>query len=143
MTPPQSITESVSGLARRRDVLRSLGALVVVGRAKAAFANESAIDASKSRTAEAAASAIANFPYKHVEVPGQDAYKRWGELRFTGRGAPVIIGGDESLVTIMDSLDTSGPFSKKKDRRDYRRGRSYQNTKGPIFKAKGRKTRQQ
>ena len=65
------------------------------------------------RKAEIYAKAIADFPYKHIEVRGEDALSSWEELKAAGGGVPVVIGDDESMVRIMDQFDPSDAFPRK------------------------------
>ena len=52
--------------------------------------------------AERYAAAIAKFPYERVEVPGENALAVWEDLKFKGRGVPVILGNDESVAMMID-----------------------------------------
>ena len=53
------------------------------------------------------AEAIAKFPFPRVEVRGEDALSTWEKLRTAGRGIPIIVGNDESLVNLMYPFDPS------------------------------------
>lgn len=46
------------------------------------------------RVQEYRTKALANFPFKLIEVPGKDAMGKWQELKAMGQGAPIILGGD-------------------------------------------------
>lgn len=46
----------------------------------------------KRRAEEYKAKALANFPFKLIEVDGSEAYAKWQELRQANHGTPVIIG---------------------------------------------------
>ena len=46
------------------------------------------------RVQEYRAKALANFPFKLMEVPGKDAMAKWQESKAGGNGVPVILGGD-------------------------------------------------
>jgi hypothetical protein len=52
--------------------------------------------------AERYATAIAKFPYERVEVSGENALAAWDDLKFKGRGIPVILGNDESVAMMID-----------------------------------------
>lgn len=45
------------------------------------------------------------FPYELVRVEGASALQEWTRLKSAGRGLPVIIGGDDSLLFIAESFD--------------------------------------
>jgi hypothetical protein len=49
--------------------------------------------------------AIAAFPFQRTEVPGDRALATWQQLKATGRGAPVVLGGDDDVERLMDVLD--------------------------------------
>jgi uncharacterized protein DUF4253 len=48
--------------------------------------------------------AIAAFPFERIETTGQHALAKWRELKTAGRGSPVVLGGGQSIVMIMDLL---------------------------------------
>ncbi len=45
--------------------------------------------------------ALAAFPYEYVRVDGRAALREWEWLKAGGRGAPVVIGGDEDFEAIL------------------------------------------
>ncbi|GAB2174645.1 hypothetical protein DLREEDagr8_02030 [Dongia sp. agr-C8] len=49
--------------------------------------------------------ALASFPYPRVECPGAEAEARWEELKRSGKGTPVVIGDEDSIVTMMQMLE--------------------------------------
>jgi hypothetical protein len=57
------------------------------------------------RKAELTAKALADFPYSRIETTGAEAFAKWQELRQAGRGTPVVLGDDDSIVTMMQSLE--------------------------------------
>lgn len=48
------------------------------------------------------AEALAAFPYERVEVGGGEALRAWEELRTAGRGAPVVVGGEEAFGLMLE-----------------------------------------
>ncbi len=61
-------------------------------------------DAAGSLSPESAAwrtEALAAFPYDYVEVAGRNALREWEWLKAGGRGAPVVIGGDEDFEAVL------------------------------------------
>jgi hypothetical protein len=47
------------------------------------------------------AKALADFPFKLMEVPGKDALAKWQELKSAGNGTPIILGGGEHFHNIL------------------------------------------
>ena len=43
---------------------------------------------------------LASFPYSRTETPGHQALATWDGLVASGRGAPMIVGGDDDLQRI-------------------------------------------
>jgi len=58
----------------------------------------------KRRTAEARERALASFPFELVETSGEQALATWQSLKTAGRGVPVVLGGEDSLVRLSDAL---------------------------------------
>jgi hypothetical protein len=56
----------------------------------------------RSEEAERYAAVIAKFPHERVEVPGENAFAVWEDLKFRGRGIPVVLGNDESVAMMID-----------------------------------------
>lgn len=54
----------------------------------------------KRQADEGRAKAIACFPFERIETRGEEALKTWEQLKRAGRGAPVVLGSDESLVNL-------------------------------------------
>jgi hypothetical protein len=52
---------------------------------------------------------IAAFPFQRVETTGLEALATWQRLKAAGRGAPVVLGGDDSVASIMDWLHPALP----------------------------------
>lgn len=46
--------------------------------------------------------AISEFPFERVETTGEQALRAWEELRISGRGVPVVLGGDEEFPNLME-----------------------------------------
>lgn len=53
------------------------------------------------RVEEMRAKALANFPFKLIEVPGKDAMTKWQELKSAMSGTPIILGGEEHFHNIL------------------------------------------
>ena len=54
---------------------------------------------------ERQAKAIAKFPFERIEVEGENALAAWEDLKTKNRGIPIVLGGDESVATMMDAFD--------------------------------------
>jgi hypothetical protein len=52
---------------------------------------------------------MAALRYERVTVPGEQALQEWERLKETGRGWPVVIGGDEDLERIADQFTMLDP----------------------------------
>lgn len=94
---------------RRRTLLGSLTAIFssVFARPGVKAASN---DVYERRAQEYLAKAIAKFPYELVETTGEDAYRKWRELKSAGRGTPVILGGDEnSYGNLFTPFGDNGP----------------------------------
>jgi len=52
---------------------------------------------------------MAALTYERVTVPGEHALAEWERLRATGRGWPVVVGGDEDLERIADQFSMGDP----------------------------------
>lgn len=98
---------------RRRDVLLGAAAATLAMNSRTIFAGQSDVDALKRRQAEFNASALAAFPYKHIVVRGKEALSTWQKLKSGGHGAPVVLGDDDSVVTMMDVFD---PYSVRTEK---------------------------
>jgi hypothetical protein len=46
--------------------------------------------------------AIADFPFERIETTGEQAFRTWEQLRSSGRGVPVVLGGDEEFPNLME-----------------------------------------
>jgi hypothetical protein len=66
----------------------------------------------QARAAEARARAAAAFPFERVEVTGEMALSKWEELKTSGRGAPIVLGDDESLARLMEPFSERRPEKK-------------------------------
>lgn len=51
----------------------------------------------------------AALPYERVTVPGAQALAEWEKLKGSGRGWPVIIGGDDDLERIAEQVTMADP----------------------------------
>ena len=58
----------------------------------------------KNRMALELKQAAKSFPFPLTIVPGQDALATFERLKAVGRGAPVVLGGDESFVRMAEDL---------------------------------------
>jgi hypothetical protein len=56
------------------------------------------------RVAERRAQALASFPYERVEVDGSEALAAVERLRASGRGWPVVVGGDDELASLAEQI---------------------------------------
>jgi hypothetical protein len=45
------------------------------------------------------------FPFELVEATGEQAFATWQLLKSAGRGAPVVLGGDDDLARLAECLD--------------------------------------
>ena len=97
----------------RRDVLLSIGALATEGMRTRAIAGDARMDEFEGRKAEIYAKAIADFPFRRLEVRGEDALSTWEKYKTAGQGVPVVIGDDESVVRLMALFDAADPFPWK------------------------------
>lgn len=48
--------------------------------------------------------ALEHFPFRLFETTGKNALAKWRELKSSGEGAPVILGGSEDLHSIVDPI---------------------------------------
>jgi hypothetical protein len=51
----------------------------------------------------------AEFPFELVETTGEQALATWQLLKSAGRGAPVVLGGDEELPQVAEAVDPRWP----------------------------------
>jgi hypothetical protein len=89
---------------RRRDVvLGGLAAAVLpsTGRGQSP-ATQSKADDLQQRIAEERARMLATFPFERITTSGRNAVATWERLRDADRGAPVILGDDDSIALIME-----------------------------------------
>lgn len=63
----------------------------------------------QARAARARAAALASFPFERIEVPGDMALAKWHELKSAGRGTPVVIGSEDSVVALAEPLQEYWP----------------------------------
>jgi hypothetical protein len=56
----------------------------------------------RKRFEEHRAKALASFPFKLIEVRGEEALAKWQELKAAGNGTPIVLGGGENFVNILD-----------------------------------------
>jgi hypothetical protein len=49
------------------------------------------------------------FPFERVETTGEQALTTWKQLKATGRGIPVVVGGDRSVGTLMTAFNPRLP----------------------------------
>jgi hypothetical protein len=89
---------------RRRDVVLGGLAATVLARAGRTQSSEpqSSADDFQRRMAEERAKALAAFPFERVTTSGRNAVETWERLRDAGRGAPVILGDDDSMAIIAE-----------------------------------------
>jgi hypothetical protein len=97
----------------RRDLLAMIGAWIMAQfGSRAAAAAEPPV---QSKPSPVSAAAVAALPYRRVTVPGDKAYDEWRRLREANAGWPVIIGNDESLVTLAELFDSEGEAGRQPD----------------------------
>jgi hypothetical protein len=92
---------------RRREMILSGLAGMAVARGFTAARGDSPVpkpDNDQRRKEELQRAALAQFPFPRIECAGTEALAKWEELKRSGRGTPVVIGDDESIVTMMDQL---------------------------------------
>ena len=53
--------------------------------------------------------ALVKFPLKLVETTGDQALAKWQELKSSGQGTPVVLGGDDEMHPFNNLLDPFGP----------------------------------
>lgn len=112
----------VAGLMRmcgmertRRWVIGGLAATGLTGSARPTWAGQlppnldslspqqrAAYEASRART-------VAALGYERVTVPGSEALAEWEKLKRSGRGWPVIVGGDEDVARIAEQFSLDEP----------------------------------
>lgn len=63
----------------------------------------------RERFEAARARMMAALPYERITVPGTQALAGWERLKASGRGWPVVIGGDEALERIADQFSIDDP----------------------------------
>jgi hypothetical protein len=90
----------------RREVM-GFAAAVMTMRATEAMAQNPTPEEIQKRLQEYRAKALANFPFKLIDVPGRDAMRKWQELKSAGGGKPVILGGTEHLDNILEPFGPS------------------------------------
>lgn len=66
-------------------------------------------DERKRRLDEYRRAALAKFPFKLIEVPGDQALAKWTELKAAGRGTPVVLGPDDGRGSFENLLLPFGP----------------------------------
>jgi hypothetical protein len=90
---------------RRRQILTGFAgaALAVAGISGSVLAAQPGAEERERRAAELRRKAIAAFPFERVETSGDRALATWQELRTAGRGAPVVLGDDESVARLTGS----------------------------------------
>jgi hypothetical protein len=77
----------------------------LIGRSTAqVFDTHESPDVIKAKIAAMQASALASVATQHIVTHGRDALATWEKLRQAGTGWPVVIGGDEDLNRVLDSL---------------------------------------
>jgi hypothetical protein len=62
------------------------------------------------RQREQRARAVETFPFERVRVPGERAFAAWEKLRKVGRGAPVVVGDDETFAILAERLASAIPL---------------------------------
>lgn len=75
-----------------------------------AYAGGAAATDWKQKEAEAAARLRTEFPYEMIETNGSDAYTKWETLKGAGRGIPVIVGGDDGFVNLLEPFGSDIPI---------------------------------
>ena len=94
----------------RRAVLGGLAALGLVDSQQSKAPQTAGPDLSqlppekRARYTEMRARMMAALSYERVTVPGAQAISEWENLRRSGRGWPVVVGGDEDLERIADQF---------------------------------------
>jgi hypothetical protein len=100
-------------LTRRRMIATC--AALASAKGTRAMAQGQTLEEIQKRVEEMRARALANFPFKLIEVPGKDAMSKWQELKSAGNGLPVVLGGEEGLSNLLD------PFAENEIPLQYRR----------------------
>jgi hypothetical protein len=100
-------------VVRRRQILTGFAgaALAVAGIGRSVSAAEPGAEERERRAAEVRRKAIAAFPFERVETSGERALATWQELRTAGRGAPVVLGDDESTARLTSAFDPTSADS--------------------------------
>jgi hypothetical protein len=52
---------------------------------------------------------IPDFPFERVETSGDRALTAWAELKLAGRGVPVVLGGDASMIHLIEPFTPHPP----------------------------------
>jgi hypothetical protein len=52
---------------------------------------------------------IAAFPFERIETSGGLALSTWQQLKTARRGAPVVLGGDDSVSSLVEALQPHFP----------------------------------
>jgi hypothetical protein len=105
----------------RRRLLAATGALAGlgvagIGRPAGSDAGRGiSVDDYQQRAAKYDSEAIANFPFKRVQVRGADALNAWRRLKAENRGTLVVIGDDESLTYLAQPFDPSNDSSTPRE----------------------------
>jgi hypothetical protein len=47
---------------------------------------------------------IGDFPFERIEIAGDKALTAWAELKLAGRGIPVVLGGDDSMISLIGAF---------------------------------------
>jgi hypothetical protein len=70
-------------------------------------------DEIKSRVDAYRREALANFPLRLIETTGDQALAKWQELKSSGQGSPVVLGGDDARDSFSNLLTPFGPNGPK------------------------------
>lgn len=99
----------------RRLVIGGLAATGLTGATRSTEARQMPHDLSqltpeqRARYEQMHARMMAALTYERVTVPGVQALKEWEKLKGSGRGWPVIIGGDDDLERIANQFTMADP----------------------------------
>ncbi|HEX3652286.1 MAG TPA: DUF4253 domain-containing protein [Rhizomicrobium sp.] len=95
---------------RRRIFIAGLGSALSVWSGRIDKSKAVDVNEFKRRAEEYKAKALANFPFKLIEIDGSHAYAKWEGLKRASQGTPVIIGGDEnSFGNLLMPFGPNGP----------------------------------
>lgn len=99
----------------RRQISKSLAAIAGCALTANFFGEAQAMNDAERRAAEMRAKIESLFPFKRIEVPGDQALATWERLKREGKGCPVVLGGDESAMRIMEPFDPDWSYKGSVD----------------------------